>query len=54
MPYITSAERIGIEKGKIEGIEKGKIEGKIETAVKMLKNNFSSLKFSSKKAMRPK
>ena len=27
MPYITSAERIGIEKGMIKGIEKGMIKG---------------------------
>ena len=27
MPYITTAERIGIRKGKIEGIKEGKIEG---------------------------
>ena len=44
MPYITTAERIGIEKGErtgIEkgertGIEKGKLEGKLEDAKVML------------------
>ena len=44
MPYITTAERIGIRKGKIEGITKGitkgKIEGKIETLNDMFSRNY--------------
>jgi len=37
MPYITSWERLGEKKGKKEG----KKEEKIETAKRMLFNNFS-------------
>ena len=28
MPYVTSAERIGVERGKQEGLEQGRVEGK--------------------------
>ena len=30
MPYITSVERIGYDRGKIEGKIEGKVEGKVE------------------------
>jgi len=50
--YISSAERLGIKKGRLEGIEKGRLEGiekgiekgrlegKLETAEKMFKEGF--------------
>ncbi len=38
MQYVTTAERIGIEKGVEEGIEKGRKEGDRERAVKTAKN----------------
>ncbi len=33
MPYVTSFERFGIEKGLEQGLQKGKIEGKREGVV---------------------
>ncbi len=35
MPYVTTAERIGIKKGKAEGRAEGKAEEKIETAINL-------------------
>ena len=37
MPYVTSAERIGIKRGKQEGKLEGLQEGKMETARNMLR-----------------
>ena len=36
MPYITTAERIGMQKGEQMGMLKGKLEGKLETAANLL------------------
>ena len=41
MPYITSWERIGIKKGKIDGKKEGKREARLEFAKQLLKENFS-------------
>ena len=38
MPYVTTAERIGIKKGKKEGRKEGKREGKREGKKEMAKN----------------
>lgn len=37
MPYINTAERLGIEKGEKQGIEKGRLEAKQETAYNLIK-----------------
>ena len=42
MPYITSAERIGIEKGILQGIEKGMISDAREMVLEALDTKFSS------------
>ncbi|MBF0629185.1 MAG: DUF4351 domain-containing protein [Magnetococcales bacterium] len=36
MPYITSVERIGMEKGRLIGFRDGKLEGRQEEAASML------------------
>lgn len=33
MPYITSIERIGLEKGRIEGLIEGRVEGHVKGRV---------------------
>ncbi|NWH06928.1 DUF4351 domain-containing protein [Desulfobacter latus] len=40
MPYITSVEKIGFEKGEIEGFEKGEIEGTINLLSKQIALKF--------------
>jgi len=40
MAYVSSAERLGREKGKLEGKVEGKLEGKLETAANMLREGF--------------
>jgi len=41
MPYVTSWERIGMKEGKKQGKKEGKKEEKIETARRMLMEDFS-------------
>ncbi len=41
MRYVTTAERIGMEKGMEKGIEKGRIEGGLKKATKTAKNLLS-------------
>ena len=41
MRYVTTAERIGMEKGRIEGKIEGKIEGSLKKATKTAKNLLS-------------
>ena len=36
MPYVTSVERIGIEKGLQQGLQQGRLEGKIEGEATLL------------------
>jgi len=43
MPYITTAERIGMEKGIKEGLKKGKIENAREDIVEVLENRFGGV-----------
>ena len=42
MPYITSAERIGIEKGRLEGRDEGKLLNAREMVLEALDAKFSS------------
>jgi hypothetical protein len=42
MPYITSAERIGIEKGIAEGMDKGQLFNAREMLLEALDEKFSS------------
>ncbi len=55
MPYITTAERIGIEKGikqgRKEGITKGEVIGEIRMAQRMLKRPISSQKELAQKSI---
>ena len=41
MPYITSVERMGIEKGLQQGLQQGKLEGKLEGEVALLERQLS-------------
>jgi hypothetical protein len=43
MPYISSVERIGIEKGLAEGIEKGRAEERLALVLRQLERRFSAL-----------
>ncbi len=43
MPYVTSFERIGIEKGMAQGMAQGKAEGKAELLLRMLERRFGAL-----------
>ena len=36
MPYVTSVERIGIEKGLQQGLQQGRLEGKLEGEAALL------------------
>ena len=53
MPYVTSIERMGIEKGLAEGRVEGRVEGVIEAnediALYFLQRQFGSLSEESKK-----
>jgi len=40
MPYVTSAERFGIEKGRIEGKLEGKLEGEATLLLRLLSRKF--------------
>jgi glycine/serine hydroxymethyltransferase len=42
MPYVTSAERIGIEKGRLEGMDKGQLNEAREMVLEALDTKFSS------------
>ena len=42
MPYVTSAERIGIEKGRLEGRDEGKLYEAREMVLEALDAKFSS------------
>lgn len=43
MPYVTSAERIGIEKGRLEGRDEGKLLNAREMVLEALDAKFSSI-----------
>ncbi|OUC16218.1 MAG: hypothetical protein B0A82_02895, partial [Alkalinema sp. CACIAM 70d] len=41
VPYITSVERIGYDRGKVEGRQEGRLEGQIEEAQRSLERERS-------------
>ena len=43
MPYINTAERVGLEKGELIGIEKGRQEGEVIALKKLIKMKFGAL-----------
>ena len=43
MPYINTAERIGLEKGEIIGIQKGRQEGEAIALKKLINMKFGAL-----------
>ena len=43
MKYVTSVERIGIAKGRVEGIAKGRVEGESKLLKRQLERRFGAL-----------
>ena len=43
MKYVTSVERIGIAKGRVEGIAKGRVEGESKLLKRLLERRFGAL-----------
>ena len=43
MPYVTSIERLGIEKGREEGREEGSLQNAKESVIEVLEERFSIL-----------
>ncbi|NET61430.1 MAG: hypothetical protein F6K47_36490 [Symploca sp. SIO2E6] len=43
MPYVTSVERIGIKKGRLEGEQKGRLESKQQDIVRILEFRFEGV-----------
>ena len=43
MRYVTSVERLGMEKGILQGRAEGKAEGKAETLLRLLRRRFQTL-----------
>jgi len=43
MPYVTSVERLAIQRGMQQGLEQGRLEGKIEGLERLLVKRFGPL-----------
>lgn len=43
MRYVTSIERLGIEKGKLEGMQQGKLEGEAFALQRLITKRFGSI-----------
>lgn len=52
MPYITTAERIGIEKGVKQGLNKGEVIGEIRATQKFLKRPVTPLAQLARKSLK--
>ena len=51
MPYVTSAERFGIEKGKLEGKLAGKLEGEIAVLLRQMDRKYGPKAVSAYRAL---
>lgn len=40
MPYVTSAERFGLKKGREEGLKKGRVEGKAAVLLRQVMRKY--------------